>query len=170
MWASELVWTQRLEEKLFASARDRTPVVQSVVCHYTDWVTPALQPPSSGWMMKAENTPKTSMRLHGIISDDCCHENLISHHGKVSHAFLLRDNFAYHLMSRVMTWNFNPYTHSWKKSWMWTGPKHYKLLEQFEALAFKMEQRNHFFCQQKTYHVRTIQGNGTMEHATVYTF
>jgi hypothetical protein len=35
-WASELIWTQRLEEKYFASAGDRTPVVQSVVRHYTD--------------------------------------------------------------------------------------------------------------------------------------
>jgi hypothetical protein len=26
-WASELVWTQRLQEKFFASAGDRTPVV-----------------------------------------------------------------------------------------------------------------------------------------------
>jgi hypothetical protein len=26
-WASELVWTQRLEEKFFAYAEDRTPVV-----------------------------------------------------------------------------------------------------------------------------------------------
>jgi hypothetical protein len=34
--ASELVWTQRLEEKYSASAGDRTPVVQSVVRHYTD--------------------------------------------------------------------------------------------------------------------------------------
>jgi hypothetical protein len=35
-WASELVWTQRLEEISFAYAEDRTPVVQSVVRHYTD--------------------------------------------------------------------------------------------------------------------------------------
>jgi hypothetical protein len=35
-WASELVRTQRLEEKSFASARDRTPAVQSVVRHYTE--------------------------------------------------------------------------------------------------------------------------------------
>jgi hypothetical protein len=35
-WASELVWTQRLEEKSSVSVRDRTPVVQSVVQHYTD--------------------------------------------------------------------------------------------------------------------------------------
>jgi hypothetical protein len=34
-WASELVWTQRLEEKSFVSTWDRTPVVQSVR-HYTD--------------------------------------------------------------------------------------------------------------------------------------
>jgi hypothetical protein len=36
LWASELVWTQRLEEKSFASAEDETLVVQSVVKHYTD--------------------------------------------------------------------------------------------------------------------------------------
>jgi hypothetical protein len=34
--------TESLEGKSFASARDRTPVVQSVVRHYTDWATPAL--------------------------------------------------------------------------------------------------------------------------------
>jgi hypothetical protein len=33
--ASEPVWTQRLEEKLFASAGDRIPVTQSEVRHYT---------------------------------------------------------------------------------------------------------------------------------------
>jgi hypothetical protein len=30
-----LVWTQRLEERIFASAGDRSPLVQSVVRHYT---------------------------------------------------------------------------------------------------------------------------------------
>jgi hypothetical protein len=35
-WASELVWTQRLEEKYFASAGDRTLIVRSVGVHYTD--------------------------------------------------------------------------------------------------------------------------------------
>jgi len=35
-WASELVWTQRLEEKSFAPAGDRIPVVQSVARHYID--------------------------------------------------------------------------------------------------------------------------------------
>jgi hypothetical protein len=35
-WASVLVWTQTLQEKSFASAGDRTPVVQSVVRHHTD--------------------------------------------------------------------------------------------------------------------------------------
>jgi hypothetical protein len=36
-WTSEPVWTQGWEEKSFASAGDRTPVVQSVVRHYTAW-------------------------------------------------------------------------------------------------------------------------------------
>jgi hypothetical protein len=40
-WASELIWTQRLEEKFFAFVGDRTLVVQSVVRHITDCVTPA---------------------------------------------------------------------------------------------------------------------------------
>jgi hypothetical protein len=35
-WASELVWTQRIEEKSFASDEDRIPVVHSVIKHYTD--------------------------------------------------------------------------------------------------------------------------------------
>jgi hypothetical protein len=35
-WASEMVWTQRLEEKSLASAGDRNPVIQSVVRHYND--------------------------------------------------------------------------------------------------------------------------------------
>jgi hypothetical protein len=41
-WAPEPVWTQGLEEKSSASAGDLTPVVQSVVSHYTDWATAAL--------------------------------------------------------------------------------------------------------------------------------
>jgi hypothetical protein len=36
-WASELVWTQRLEEKCFASAEYRTQVVQSAVRHYSNY-------------------------------------------------------------------------------------------------------------------------------------
>jgi hypothetical protein len=40
-WTPEPVWTQRLEEKSSAFVGDRTPVVQSVVRHYTDWATPA---------------------------------------------------------------------------------------------------------------------------------
>jgi hypothetical protein len=39
-WALEPIWKQRLEEKSSASVKDRTPVVQSVVSHYTDWATP----------------------------------------------------------------------------------------------------------------------------------
>jgi hypothetical protein len=38
-WAAEPVWTQRIEEKSFAPAGDRTPVVQPVVRHYTAWAT-----------------------------------------------------------------------------------------------------------------------------------
>jgi hypothetical protein len=34
-WAPEPVWTQGLEEKSFAPAGDRTPIVQPVVRHYT---------------------------------------------------------------------------------------------------------------------------------------
>jgi hypothetical protein len=41
-WVPEPVWTQRLEEKSSASVGDRTPAVQSVVRHCTDWATPAL--------------------------------------------------------------------------------------------------------------------------------
>jgi hypothetical protein len=41
-WAPEPVCTQRLEEKSSASVGDRTPVVLSVVRHYTDWATAAL--------------------------------------------------------------------------------------------------------------------------------
>jgi hypothetical protein len=40
-WAPEPVWTQRLEEKSFAPAGDRTPIAQSVVRHYTAWANPA---------------------------------------------------------------------------------------------------------------------------------
>jgi hypothetical protein len=40
-WAPEPVWTQRLEEKSSASVGNWTPVVQSLVRHYTDWATPA---------------------------------------------------------------------------------------------------------------------------------
>jgi hypothetical protein len=35
-WAPEPIWTQRLEEKSSASVGNRTPVVQSVVRHYTE--------------------------------------------------------------------------------------------------------------------------------------
>jgi hypothetical protein len=39
-WAPEPVWTQRVQEK--SSVGDRTPVLKSIVRHYTtDWATPA---------------------------------------------------------------------------------------------------------------------------------
>jgi hypothetical protein len=40
-WASEPVWTQRIEEKSLAPAGDRSPVVQPVVRHCTAWANPA---------------------------------------------------------------------------------------------------------------------------------
>jgi hypothetical protein len=40
-WAPESVWTQRLKEKSSAPVRDRTPIVQPVVRHYTAWATAA---------------------------------------------------------------------------------------------------------------------------------
>jgi hypothetical protein len=46
-WASEPVWTQRLEEKSFASAGDGTLIVTSVGVHYTDWATPAPEEPKA---------------------------------------------------------------------------------------------------------------------------
>jgi hypothetical protein len=39
--------TQRLEEKSCAFDGDRTPVVQSVIRHYTDWATPAPSLPTN---------------------------------------------------------------------------------------------------------------------------
>jgi hypothetical protein len=41
-WVSVLVWTQSLEGKSFASAGNRTPVLQPAVIHYTGRATPAL--------------------------------------------------------------------------------------------------------------------------------
>jgi hypothetical protein len=41
-WAPEPVWTQGLEEKSSAPVGDRTPIVQAVVRHYTDWATAAM--------------------------------------------------------------------------------------------------------------------------------
>jgi hypothetical protein len=38
-WAPEPVWTQRQEEKSSAHVGDRTPALQSVASHYTDWAT-----------------------------------------------------------------------------------------------------------------------------------
>jgi hypothetical protein len=40
-WAPEPVWTQRIQEKSYAPAGDRTPIVQPVVRHYTAWANPA---------------------------------------------------------------------------------------------------------------------------------
>jgi hypothetical protein len=37
-WASELVWTQTLEEKSFASAEDLTENIQSGLCYNQMWL------------------------------------------------------------------------------------------------------------------------------------
>jgi hypothetical protein len=66
-WASEPVWTQRLGEKSFAPAGDRTSIAQSIVSHYTDWATPAPIPgtyPHSSLMMEAVCTSETSVDNH----------------------------------------------------------------------------------------------------------
>jgi hypothetical protein len=49
-WASEPVWTQRLEEKSSAPAGDRTPFVQPVVRHCTALANPA--PPQTQYYDK----------------------------------------------------------------------------------------------------------------------
>jgi hypothetical protein len=38
-WVLEPVWMQRIQEKSSASVGDRTPVIQSIASHYTDWAT-----------------------------------------------------------------------------------------------------------------------------------
>jgi hypothetical protein len=57
-WAPGPVWTQRLEEKSFAPAGDRTPVVQPVVRHYTAWanLAPGLCNSRRKIMNSARNT------------------------------------------------------------------------------------------------------------------
>lgn len=40
-WAQKPIWMLKLEENSFAPARNRTTVVQSVIRHCSDWVTPA---------------------------------------------------------------------------------------------------------------------------------
>jgi hypothetical protein len=60
-WDSEPVWTQRLEKKILCFCRDRTPVVQPVVLHCTDWASPA------------SNSFKTKISAHDLIfwNPDC---------------------------------------------------------------------------------------------------
>jgi hypothetical protein len=61
-WAPEPVWTQRLEEKSFVPAGDRTPVVQPVVRHYTVWATPA---PDVLWGVPKTINQKTRLNSLG---------------------------------------------------------------------------------------------------------
>jgi hypothetical protein len=36
VWAPELIWTERLEKKYFASTGNQTLVIQSIVIYYTE--------------------------------------------------------------------------------------------------------------------------------------
>jgi hypothetical protein len=67
---SELVWTQRLEKKYFASAGDRTPVVQSVVNHLVSTVINALLPQKAGNLLNTFANICFSKRvpLHAVNS------------------------------------------------------------------------------------------------------
>jgi hypothetical protein len=48
--------TPGLEEKSSAPVRYRTPVVQSVVRHYTDWATPACMHMYIFWAMQSQTS------------------------------------------------------------------------------------------------------------------
>jgi hypothetical protein len=65
-WAPEPVWTQRLEEKSSASVVDRTPAVQSVVRHCTDWANRL--PCSNTICDKIELYESMSQRFEGHVS------------------------------------------------------------------------------------------------------
>jgi hypothetical protein len=67
-WAPEPVWTQMLEEKYFAPAGDRTPVVQPVVRHYTAWANPA---PSIGLLQSVNMSSCGSDLLHPHVVCQC---------------------------------------------------------------------------------------------------
>jgi hypothetical protein len=64
--AQELVWTQRLEKSALPLG-DRTPVVQYVVRHYTDWATPA---PALGFIsdLTTVNSRPTSEVLTALLA------------------------------------------------------------------------------------------------------
>jgi hypothetical protein len=63
------VWTQALELKYLSSARNRTPVVQSVVRHYTNWATPTRTTGYNGKVLPDHTTP-----ISPVVSSEnmCC--------------------------------------------------------------------------------------------------
>jgi hypothetical protein len=71
-WAPEPVWTQGLEEKSSAPVGDRTPIVQSVVRHYTDWATAA----------------PVQIKLHKIFSVLCKNKTPLNQCYKSEHKIL----------------------------------------------------------------------------------
>jgi hypothetical protein len=121
--APEPVWTQRLEEKSSATVWDRTPVVQSVVRHYTDWATPAPAPwwvlsckiPSSSYAKRADPRMAKWLRhavflmLLGCVTSYCRFQ--LDLHVKrsfqiVSSGCLLRLRFPLHGLGSPMLTKF----------------------------------------------------------------
>jgi hypothetical protein len=70
-WAPDPVWTQRLEENSSVPIGDRTPIVQPVVRHYTDWATAA---PMKTKVLKNSNLLSVLWFLFFKMApdDQCC--------------------------------------------------------------------------------------------------
>jgi hypothetical protein len=64
-WAPEPVWTQRLEEKFFAPAGDRTPIAQPVVRHCTACANPAPAHRVYVWVLyDSQNRQRLFPKIH----------------------------------------------------------------------------------------------------------
>jgi hypothetical protein len=89
-WAPQPVWKQRLEEKSSASVGDRTPAVQAVVRHYTDWATPAhiRKKVRRNWTWKG-----TSFYISELCLTICLYSSLLPRH------CFLRDSVLKHVNS-----------------------------------------------------------------------
>jgi hypothetical protein len=64
-WASEPVWTQRLEEKSFAPAGDRTLIARSIVRHHTAWTYP------TPFCRSAGTVSAVLADLNGLNANNC---------------------------------------------------------------------------------------------------
>jgi hypothetical protein len=92
-WATEMFWTQRLEEKSFRLCRGlnlNRPVVQPVARHYTDWATRLTRLPcKNNNISQTQNI--TNIILACVIEDGCnspC-EISDSHGEKYEDSFLI---------------------------------------------------------------------------------